>query len=103
MNEGSVLDVDINELKNTSKKLQGNCSGIYFLFDGDELVYIGKGWNCLLRIAEHTRKDSNKKFTSWEYLHIEDKTEYSRLEKKLIKLYSPKYNVTFNTERSALD
>ncbi len=83
---------EIQKLLETSNELEGNCSGVYFLFDGKELVYIGKGWNCFLRIAEHTRKDSDKIFTSWNYIHIKDKTEYNALERKLINKFSPKYN-----------
>ena len=86
---------EINDLLIASKSLEGNCSGIYFLFDTNELVYIGKGWNCLLRIAEHTRKESDKKFTSWNYIRIDDKNEYNRIEKELIKKHKPKYNKTF--------
>ncbi|MBT8141915.1 MAG: GIY-YIG nuclease family protein [Gammaproteobacteria bacterium] len=89
------MNIDIEELRKSSSKLEGNLSGLYFLFDQDELVYIGKGWNCLLRVAEHTRKDSDKEFTSWEYIHIESKKEYSALEKKLIKMHTPKYNKTY--------
>ena len=91
------MDIDIPQLAASSKKLEGNGPGIYFLFDGDDLVYIGKGWNCLLRVAEHTRKNSNKKFTSWNYLKIESEKEYSALEKVLIQKYTPRYNKTFNT------
>lgn len=83
---------EINNLSALSHKLVGNCSGVYFLFNENELVYIGKGWNCLLRVAEHTRKDSDKEFTSWSYLPIEDKQEYSTLENQLINTYKPKYN-----------
>jgi predicted GIY-YIG superfamily endonuclease len=75
-----MKNIDIDELKFTSYKLDGNCSGVYFLFNENELVYIGKGWNCLLRIAEHTRKDSDKIFTSWNYIHIKDRNEYDALE-----------------------
>jgi len=44
----------LKKLLDESRKLEGNCQGVYFLFDGEELVYVGKSWNCLLRIAEHT-------------------------------------------------
>lgn len=84
--------IKIEELLKTSKKLEGNYSGIYFLFDGDELVYIGKGWNCLLRVAEHTRKDSDIVFNSWNYINIAEENEYNKIEKELIKQFIPKYN-----------
>ena len=89
---------DINRLHSDSSKLEGNCSGVYFLFNANELVYIGKGWNCLLRVAEHTRKDSDKIFTSWNYIHIEDKDEYQTLEKELIGIYKPKYNKVYKNK-----
>lgn len=88
------MNIDANQLLRESIKLEGNCSGVYFLYDGDELVYIGKGWNCLLRVAEHTRKDSDKKFTSWSYVAVEQESAYRALAKELISRYSPKYNKT---------
>lgn len=93
---------EIDNLFKSSKFLEGNCSGIYFLFDGNELVYIGKGWNCLLRIAEHTRKDSDKKFTSWNYISINDINEYNRIEKELIKKHNPKYNKIHNNQKGTI-
>jgi len=91
-----MKNTDIKSLRSSSKLLEGNCSGVYFLFYGDDLVYIGKGWNCLLRVAEHTRKESDKVFTSWNYIPIENKDEYNALEKELIKIYQPKYNKIHN-------
>ncbi len=89
-------EIDINKLAKSSINLLGNFSGVYFLFDNNELVYTGKGCNVLLRIAEHTSKDSFKKFTSWNFIQINDKNEYNRLEKKLIERFrfKPKYNKT---------
>ncbi len=72
--------------------LQGPCSGLYFLYDSDELVYIGQGWNCLLRVAEHTRKDSDKIFTHWSFLPIEDPVERKQLEFELRRKHKPKFN-----------
>ena len=89
--------IEINTLNANSNRLEGNCSGVYFLFDDKELVYIGKGWNCLLRVAEHTRKDSDKIFTSWNYVHIKDEKEYAVLERELIKTYKPKYNKVYKS------
>lgn len=83
-------DNKIQKLLETRNELRGNCSGVYFLFDGNEIVYIGKSWNCFLRIAEQTRTD--KIFTSWNYIHIENETECNALKIELISKYSPKYN-----------
>ena len=89
------MKVDLDEIRRTSSRLVGNVPGVYFLFDGEELVYIGKGWNCLLRVAEHTRKESEKQFTSWGFVQIDDPEEYSRLERELIAAHAPKYNKTY--------
>lgn len=81
------------ELKSSAFPLVGNEKGVYLLFEADDLVYVGKGWNCLLRVAEHTRKDSNKIFTSWNFIPVECTEELRLLEIKLIKENSPKYNI----------
>lgn len=87
--------INLSTLRQGSIELQGNCSGVYLLFDGEELVYVGRGWNCLLRVAEHTRKDSNKSFTSWNYIPVENEQEYRALERTLIHKYKPRFNKTF--------
>jgi len=89
----------ITSLLNSSKPLAGNCSGIYFLFDREELVYIGKSWNCLLRVAEHTRKDAEKFFTSWNFIAVDGDIEKNILERKLIQTHNPKYNRVHNRRR----
>jgi excinuclease UvrABC nuclease subunit len=95
--EAIVTPIELEELKKKSLKLEGNCQGLYFLFNENKLVYIGKGWNCLLRVAEHTRKDSEKSFTSWNFVQIEDAVQLAEKEKLLIQQYRPKYNVQFNS------
>lgn len=72
--------------------LAGSCSGVYFLYHGDELVYIGQGWNCLLRVAEHTRKDSDKVFTHWSFFPVENESERKDLERQLRAQHKPKFN-----------
>ncbi len=79
----------IEELKSSSQPLTGNCSGVYFLFDNKELVYIGEGWNCFLRVAEHTRKDSDKFFTKWNFIEIENEKERKQVERELRSKFGP--------------
>ena len=86
------MQTQIEELKSSSRKLTGNCSGVYFLFDENELVYVGQGWNCFLRVAEHTRKDSDKQFTDWNFIEIENEQERKQLERELRNTLKPKYN-----------
>ena len=83
---------ELSELVSRSIALTGNCSGVYFLFDRDELVYVGQGWNCFLRVAEHTRKDSGKTFTSWNFTQIDDEGEQKNREREIRRIHKPKYN-----------
>ncbi len=63
-------------------------SCVYFLFDGDELVYIGKTTNLYYRIGQHVA-DGYKKFDRFEVFETDDQ---DRLEEFLIRLLKPKYN-----------
>lgn len=65
---------------------------MYFLYHGEELVYIGQGWNYLLRVAEHTRKDSDKVFTHWSFFPVENESERKDLERQLRAQHKPKFN-----------
>ena len=62
------------------------------VFDEKELVYVGEGWNCFLRVAEHTRKDSDKLFTKWNFIEITDENERKQVERELRSKFKPKYN-----------
>ncbi len=86
------LQNKIEEIESSSQPLTGNCSGVYFLFDEKELIYVGEGWNCFLRVAEHTRKDSDKLFTKWNFIEIADENERKQVERELRSKFKPKYN-----------
>jgi len=79
-------------MKSACIPVSGVCSGVYFLFNNDALVYIGEGWNCFLRVAEHTRKESEKVFTRWNFIPIEDEQERIALERALRDQFKPIYN-----------
>jgi len=83
---------NIDALKLASQPLTGNCSGGYFLFDEQELVSVGQGWNCFLRVAEHTRRDSDKVFTKWNFIEIESEKERKQVEQEVMNRFKPKYN-----------
>lgn len=89
-------DEKIRKLHAASYKLTGNCSGVYYLFHEDELVYIGSSWNCFLRVAEHTRRNSPITFNSWYFEHIEAQEKYRARERELIQEYRPRYNNQYN-------
>lgn len=62
-------------------------TGIYFLFKGDKLVYIGTTSRYPIRFAAHTAKD----FDSFRFIEYPYKRCYY-FEKRLIKYFKPKYN-----------
>ena len=64
--------------------------GVYFLYDGDELVFIGTSNNLFWRIGEHV-KEGAKKFDRFELYPTKDRL---RLEGFLIRMFHPKYNVS---------
>lgn len=64
-------------------------SGVYFLFDKGELVYIGQSNNVFYRIGQHIGENT-KIFDSFEYYETND---HLSLEGFLIELFNPKYNI----------
>ncbi len=90
----------LDKLRKESFPLVGNLQGVYLLFEGEELVYIGQGWNCFLRVAEHTKKNSNKLFTSWNFIPVEEPEDLDHFEKFLIQEHRPKYNVQHNRQNT---
>lgn len=70
-------------------------TGVYFLFLSGEIVYIGQSINIMKRLIEHDF--DGKVFDSFGYLEFEKKyLNYE--ERRLIKLYRPRYNITYNDE-----
>jgi len=88
-----IMDFDMDELKQNRNLLTGVCSGVYLLFNNDELVYVGESWNCFLGVAENKTKKNNKEFTSWTFIPIDDETKRRDLKKQLIQEYTPTYNI----------
>lgn len=71
---------------NTKEKIP--CSGVYFLFEGDEVVYVGQGANPMARINTHL---IDKKFDSY-YVVPCDEENLNQTEAEYITKYLPKYN-----------
>lgn len=65
-------------------------SGVYFLFDGDEIVYVGQSKNVHARIATHM-SEGLKVFTHWAFIQLPD-GERLEAERYLIELFKPKYH-----------
>jgi predicted GIY-YIG superfamily endonuclease len=68
--------------------------GVYFLYQGKEIVYIGMSdKNIMERICAHT-EDTEKGFDSFTFnSHGGTKKQIEHIEKLMIKKYNPKYNV----------
>lgn len=85
-------DLDkIKKIKITSNK------GIYFLYDNDTIVYIGKSKNLASRILAHT-DDGVKIFNSYKILIIPKNENLTMIEKFYIEKYKPKYNKNCNID-----
>lgn len=66
--------------------------GIYFLIDGQEIVYVGQSMNLPLRIDQH-RRESRKTFDRFTVYPCPEKL-LDKLERHYIHVFRPKYNAT---------
>lgn len=87
--------------KNAPKELAHVCveemhigSGVYFLTENQNIVYVGQSKNIPLRIASHIA-DKQKKFDSVFYLKL-PKNDLLDVESEWISSLRPKYNKTIN-------
>ena len=79
--------------KNKTKFQIPKTKGIYFLWDNEELVYIGQSNDIIKRLIDH-RDDERKSFTDYSY--IETDRPLKDVETFLIQLYSPRDNLQYN-------
>lgn len=84
-------------LKNKIQKLK-KITGIYFLLEKDEVVYVGQTVNGLSRVYSH----SDKKWDSYCFVPV-DKDDLNRIETENIVFYKPKYNKSMNSEFLSFD
>ena len=93
-------DVEKMGLFYESKPLekQGFKPGVYFLFKGIDLVYIGESQCIMPRICKHY---GQKTFDSYRiYAVMPDESQRKNLERKLIKKYRPILNSQHNDNMS---
>lgn len=72
-------------------------AGVYFLRQGNEVVYVGQTNDIYRRISEHARGrvkpgQQVKFFTKWDYIPCEDEEERIEYEYFFISILRPKYN-----------
>jgi predicted GIY-YIG superfamily endonuclease len=75
---------------------------VYFLYDNDEIVYIGYTFNLGKRLGEHSQWTNTreghrnqlvkKQFTHYSIIPMDNGKKARELESRLIKKYQPKYN-----------
>lgn len=78
--------------------LAWTASGVYFLCEGDEVVYVGRSLSVLHRIAEHI-KASVKEFSHVFFLPCAI-AELDEIEQRWIKTLNPKYNFVHGERRA---
>jgi excinuclease UvrABC nuclease subunit len=76
-----------------------NISGIYFLKQGNKIVYVGESTCIMSRIVQHY-KENVKQFDSFQILENKlSNKQRLNLEKRLIKKFRPKYNIVHNDNK----
>jgi hypothetical protein len=69
-------------------------SGVYFLFDGGQLQYVGRAVNVYSRTAQH-KKVNSIPFDIWRYIpFLED--DLDAAEAAYIRLYKPPFNLGYD-------
>lgn len=95
MNEFDSLKLEkeqIELLDSHSIKNINDLAYVYFLYNNDLLVYVGKTLHLTNRIATHTK---TKLFTHYRYLEC-TRNLFTALEKYYIEKFNPIYNITDN-------
>ena len=79
-------------LPKTAKKLKNlRIAGVYFLLDGEVVVYIGQSTDIHTRIKSH-ELEGEKKYDSVYFIEC-PKRNLKTLEMNMIIRYDPKYNI----------
>lgn len=90
-----TLDKKVNKMGyGYNGKLSFNLVGCYFLWYKNNIVYVGESTCIMSRLVQH-QKEGKKVFDRWTFKQVSG-TDIQRQshERKLIKHYKPKYNIT---------
>jgi hypothetical protein len=90
-----LIDQLLEEIRANARPIEEyGTPGVYFLFDGAEMVYIGSSSHCEMRVREHARI-GRKQFDAYSVMRVEgDRKTREQVESGLIALFVPKYNDT---------
>jgi len=86
---------DLNRIKRPE-----TIPGVYFLYKGDEIVYIGQSMSIHTRVCQHasqkySRNNKSRDIMDWDtysYIRIDDNTQRLIVETEFLQKYNPKYN-----------
>jgi len=79
----------LTALRQMSRPVGEKVSGVYFLFDGDDLVYIGQSVNVHKRVSSHI---GSQKFTRYAFLPCHP-IKLLEEEARMVRILKPKNNV----------
>lgn len=80
-----------SQLLNLEVRLPAEQPGIYVLFNGGVVVYVGQSNNVFRRVGQH-HGDIGKDFDEWTYVVVRDRRDRLRFERELIALHKPAHN-----------
>lgn len=83
---------DPTEIRSRASRIE-KVSGVYFLFDGDELVYVGESGDIYGRVQSHraVAQTGGKKFDHAAFMEYPAE-QRKKVEASYIRKYRPKYN-----------
>ena len=98
--EGATPPLSISAIENLCRLMvNGHTSGIYFLCDGQDVVYVGQSVSVLGRVATHLA-ERIKEFLPERVFFLPCPAEdLTRIENHYIRLLRPKYNTIGNPQR----
>ncbi len=86
--------------KNRVQKIPVDISGVYFLFKGEECVYIGESNSIFRRSSQHMNHKKNE-WDSFKIHPVEGEHKRKALESFLINVFQPKLNKVFDCPMTA--
>src|SRR5262245_40340382 len=67
--------------------------GVYGLYQGRSLVYVGESSSIKLRLRAHALRDDGLSFDAWRAIEAPDIETRKNLERSLINRFHPKWNL----------
>lgn len=77
--------------------------GVYLIYEGEDLLYIGKAKNIQKRVSQHLKSDAiwKNRITKVDYVLVETENEALETEKELIQRLKPHYNVLLRDDKNS--